>query len=387
MSTDQDSKEEYANALIEARKNLQFSDEYRVQYDNEMELMNQLEERPSTNTISSLALESSAFSKQIARIPALRNAKFSSPEELQNLLNQRIQMNNEVTHMDSSDALDFKESDSFTLIIDSIFNFSQKSLINVVVLPCFRDGGIDIDKKEIFWDLNRESSIKFITFEGDCMYELHTKEDTENILFFVVLILTLKYEPDNIDIEQVAMTLVPVRKPSGAFLHGTFQCPLYKEGVNLDSLSYLAKTDVWTMIKASGENSKMCLDTGSVIVRLFPKQMKEVYPVANETELINTLLMPKDTKGISIFYKSKKEKAMEHKVKVEELIPEDYVGQEVVASDEIYLGKLFESESSKEGKTNGENNDKEEDSDDKKSEENKNKNEDEEDNKSKKTED
>lgn len=335
--------DEYSRQLVEARQKLDYDDEYLPRLEGEPELCKIADDREKVS-MKSLVENASMFKRQISEVSALKSKHFDTGEALFDEIDKMVTIANCATFADTLEFYQVKNTKKYSFCIDCVFNFLTPTLLAIVVLPVWRDEGADLEKAETFWDFKRESAFKALRFESDALFDLSDQDELEKLSSIVAVIYSVDYkDSDDITATQAGFVILPARMPSNSFMHGTFQLPVLLDKIEKSTIELISKSNPWSLIDAVTKpfneeiNFTIMKANGSLIVRAYPEELKELYMDECNVVMINSMMMHEDASSEIMFNASNFNAAEESDPKYETLLPEDFLAQTMIEK----VSKLF----------------------------------------------
>ncbi len=272
------------------------------------------------------------------------------------------QITDQTKLIDSVGLLQTTRISAIKFTLDSIFNSKAKNPLIAVLIPCYdvpealddssnqqaseliKKDGFAFDQKQILWDSDKGSSIDLYKFEGETTILVEGGYSLAQLEFILVLYLEAVKSEDDIKLKQYGFTLIP-NKTLDYFLHGPFQLPIFKEKLKEEDLEQMESESFWELHLMSEQQHKsgeLRLLEASSIVRIVLKEFDDMYLEADDTLLMNSMLMPATVDEKLLLTSKRLEKARNSEPKVAEIMPQEFVaGQQLVEKVEEYLKKRF----------------------------------------------
>lgn len=236
------------------------------------------------------------------------------------------------------------DTDEFFFRIDTVFNVNSKHPLCLLVVPNYEDIGYDFDSKLVITDLDPESSMKACRYKGQKTFTIKGQEKLMTLQFVIVLVLEVIFAQDQLEIEQVAFTVV-TNKTMDFYLHGTFQLPLYKEVILYKDMEFLRDINFWEitiMCQRRYQNGEMKKTDGSLIITIGPQELEDIYSQEEDVMLCNSMFIGNNVLPDSAIYTvDNLEQANLTGGKVQSVLPQDYFPQEVKDVVESYISNVL----------------------------------------------
>ena len=233
---------------------------------------------------------------------------------------------------------------NFSFKMDTIYNLESKHPLCLLIVPNYEDLGYDFDSKMVITDIDPDSHLKACRFAENTIYKISGQDKIMSLQFLIVFVLEIIFADDQLEIEQLAFTIVP-SKTMEFYLHGPFQLPLYKEVILEKDMQFIKDINFWEisiMCQRRYLKGEMKKTEGSLIVNIGPEELLAIYDQDEDTMMCNSMFIGE---GIlpewAIYTGDNLEEVKSSSGLVKSVIPDDYSAQEVKDVIESYISNVL----------------------------------------------
>lgn len=315
-------------------------------YDKEFELEEICEDRETT-IVKGIATDLARKTRNEEYQKASKTGTLD--EMLEEMLYDELEMNEDTQLIETLGFVKMNMTKEFFFKVDCLFNLPPKNPHCVVMIPNYEGGGFNLDETVIVTDVDRESPSLFYQFAEEAVFRKAGEDQVADLQYVLVLVVEILISQEQVEVEQIAFTVIP-NKAMDFYLHGVFQLPLYAEIVLFKDLEFLKDINFWEialMCQKRYLNGEMNKTNGTVVVRIGPVEIEDVYPDKNDPFLCNSMFMgsgivPDDC----LFTRENIKLAVDKSKKLTSIITQDYDKDEVKEIIKIYLQNVLLKEAS-----------------------------------------
>ena len=231
------------------------------------------------------------------------------PENLENVKNEGIlddfieaslkeivNLDSKINLADSTSYFKLSSIENLKIMIDGYYNIKLSSQPLILVLKITPEG-FDWESFLPFYMFQENSPKSFAIF-SDPGVELPKIEDNiTNGLLFILFSLKLN-ENEEISWNQIGFSILPLYTSEETPLTGLFQLPLVVEKLDdPDSFDIIEKINPWKfsqLISKEKKNSKFNIIGASLVIRIYPDILDDVFLQDFDADIVNTMFLPPD---------------------------------------------------------------------------------------------